>query len=133
MRVSWKVLLAGVLPFVLGAGPQTPPPSESVAILIAARDLAIGQKVTEQDVLEIKIPSAWTQNVVRADSRQYIIGQSVQLPVLTRDMLTWSSFELTHEKGLVSDCAQAVGLPPSATEQVARLRQLFIESPPRGP
>ncbi|WP_164007034.1 SAF domain-containing protein [Pyxidicoccus trucidator] len=130
MRRLQSLLLAALLPLLLGAQPGKKPGAapEQVSVTVATRDLAVGEVVKEADLAAVQVDKQWaTGSVVQTESRQYILGQRLLHPVLKGDLVTWMVFETTKNPALHDRCAQAVALPESALEQVQRARQLLLE------
>ncbi|WNG45194.1 hypothetical protein F0U60_14570 [Archangium minus] len=134
MRPHHLLLFVPLLVILLGARPEKgarrAPTPERVSVIVAMRDLATGERVTEADVANIQVSKEWvTSSFVQWDSRQYIIGQRVLLPVMKGDLLSWNLFETTSDTTLRERCASATGQPATAAEQVSRARQTLVERP----
>lgn len=133
MRPHHLLLFVPLLVVVLGARPEKEPRAsapEQVSVTVAVRDIATGERVTEADVTTLLVSREWvTSSLIQSDSRQYIIGQRVLLPVMKGDMLSWNLFETTFDSTLRERCASATGQPGTAAEQVSRARQTLVERP----
>ncbi|QRK04204.1 hypothetical protein JQX13_28475 [Archangium violaceum] len=133
MRPHHLLLFVPLLVVVLGARPEKERQSsapEQVSVTVAVRDLATGELVTEADITNVLVPREWvTSSLIQSDSRQYIIGQRVLLPVMKGDLLSWNLFETTADPTLRERCASATGQPETAAEQVSRARQTLVERP----
>jgi hypothetical protein len=130
MRSHPLLLLAPLLVALLGAKPAKPsraPAPEQVSVIVAVRHLAVGELVTEADVAEVQVPKDWaTTSLVKPDSRQYIIGQRLLLPVMKGDLISWNLFETTRDPAIRERCASASAQPETAMEQVVRARQVLL-------
>jgi Flp pilus assembly protein CpaB len=131
MRPHHLLMLAPLLVAVLGAKPGKEPRApapEQVSVTVAVRDIAAGERVTEADVTDVLVSTEWvTTSYVKSDSRQYIIGQRVLLPVMKGDLFAWNLFETTADSTLRERCASVTSQPATAAEQVARSRQVLLE------
>lgn len=133
MRSRHLLLLAPLLVFVLGARPGKEPRApapEQVSVLVAVRDLAVGERVTGADFTEVQVSKEWaSSSIVKPEFREYILGKPVLLPVMKGDLISWSLFEITLDSTLHESCARVSGPPSTAAEQVSRARQLLLERP----
>lgn len=132
MRPHHLLMLVPLLVVSLGAQPGKEPKDstpEQVSVTVAVRDIAAGERVTEADIADVLVPKEWvTSSYVKPDSRQYIIGQRVLLPIMKGDMISWNLFDPSSSP-LTGSCARASGQPATAAEQVARSRQILLERP----
>ncbi|NMO15772.1 hypothetical protein HPC49_03440 [Pyxidicoccus fallax] len=128
MRRHVLLMLALLLPTMPGAGAGEPARQAKVTVMVAVRDLAVGEMVTEADIAEVQVDREWvTTSVVGAEVRQYIVLQRVLHPVLKGDLFTWNLFETTWDSKLREGCTQAVGTSGTALEQVSRARQVVLQ------
>ena len=126
MRTRSLLFLASLLPILLGAKPPARP--AQATLLVATRDLAVGEVVTEADVAELQVDKEWAPpSLVGADSKQYILNQRLVHPMLKGDTFMWALFETTKDSTPRERCARAAALPRTALEQVARSRQVLLE------
>ncbi|MFY0565218.1 SAF domain-containing protein [Archangium lansingense] len=136
MRPHHLLMLAPLLVVMMGARPGKEPRApapEQVSITVAVRDIAAGERVTEADFTDLLVPKEWvTTSLVKPDSREYIIGQRVLLPVMKGDLISWSLFETTRDSTIRESCASASGQPATAAEQVSRARQVLLERQRQG-
>lgn len=135
MRTMQGVLVtAAIAAVVLGANAplaaeeaETANPEAPVTVVIATRDLAVGEVVTSGDLAQLEVPAKYvTSSVVKPDSASYIVDQKVQVPVLKGDFILWSAFETTTVGEASQKCFE-VGAPgKTAAEQVARMRARLV-------
>jgi Flp pilus assembly protein CpaB len=111
------------------AAEARPNAQNEIPIVAAVHDLAIGTRVTFDDIVQREIPAElFTTSIVKPDSASYIVNQTLQLPVLTGDPMLWSFFEASNDHASVEACAEAVHETGNAADQVGRARALALES-----
>ncbi|MFP2904420.1 SAF domain-containing protein [Pyxidicoccus sp. 3LFB2] len=128
MSLRQGLLLTSFLCVLLGAAPGPAASPEQVSVMVATRDLAVGEELKDGDLAEVRVDKEWvTGSVVESKARQYIVNQRLRHPVLKGDLFTWGVFETLKDTTPVERCARALALPETALEQVERSRQLLLE------
>ena len=101
--------------------------SDGEDIVIAARDLAAGAKVTAADLQRVHISKKWaTGSQIKADSVSYILDQPLAVPVLKGGVLLWQMFGAPTDSAPGEACARLVRQSKTAVEQVAAARQAVL-------
>jgi pilus assembly protein CpaB len=128
MRIRPPLLLVLLLVLVARPGQTASTRTARISVAVAARDLAAGERVTEADIAQVLVSEEWmTTSLVRSDSRQDMVGQRLLLPMLKGDPFVWNLFKTSTDSTLRDGCTQAARTSGTASEQVARARQLVIE------
>ena len=97
----------------------------TIATVVAARDLATGDKVEARDLTEAELPLEWvTKSMIPPDSTQNILGQRILVPTLAGDPLLWPAFGAVPASSEVLEaCLHGSEAPRGAPDQVAVARQ----------
>jgi Flp pilus assembly protein CpaB len=88
-----------------------------IPVVVASQDLPAGTLITFDLISQRSVPEQFvTASVVKPDNANAIVGQRIQAPVRTGDMLLWSQFE---QRKLAPGLVAARDIPVGAklTEQ----------------
>jgi Flp pilus assembly protein CpaB len=86
-----------------------------VPVIVYSKDLAAGDKVTFDTVLQRAIPEQFvTSSVVKPDSVSYLVNQRLLMPVKEGDPALWSNFDVMDPKlGQEAVAACRAAYPPA--------------------
>lgn len=120
----WIALVVALVPLASARAQGAEPARE--AVLVAARDLSAGEKVSTEDLAQRAVPVAFVSrsHVKLADAR-YVVAQKVVVPILKGELLRWSFFE-TLPTVYLEPCKKGLGDPGTPAQQVARARRAAL-------
>ncbi|MCY1075588.1 SAF domain-containing protein [Archangium lansingense] len=74
-------------------------------ILTLTREVAVGEKLTDEDLTEIRIPEKFIlESFVQPADRRAVVGRAVTLGMVKGDVLAWSAFSQQDSRERVRAC-----------------------------
>ncbi len=100
-------------------------PTDSVSVVVATRDYAVGEIVDFDGVTQKAVPRGWgSKSVVMPNAVSYVVKQPTHVPILAGDLLRWSFFETQRGTAAPAACGQP---DDSALVAVSKAREVQLE------